>query len=35
MDALMSMVMGVVNQASDLLAQASGLVQGLLSGLGI
>ena len=34
-DALMSMISGLAATASDLLAQASGLVQGLLSGLGI
>lgn len=35
MEALMSTVMGLVNQASSLLSQAADLVQGLLSGLGI
>jgi hypothetical protein len=35
MGALMDTVMGLVNQASSLLSQAAGVVQGLLSGLGI
>lgn len=33
MEALMGMVMGLVNQASGLLAQAADLAQGLLSAL--
>lgn len=31
----MGIISGLASQASDLLSQASGLVQGLLSGLGI